>query len=185
MSMQGVEPWFQELRIGKIWQHLPKNGVLVDLGCDEEMTLLKKLSGSGMMKRLVGLDLVTPSHKKGDIEIVQADLTKPFPVKGNTADVVTMLAVLEHLPDPVHVMSEVYRILKPGGVFLVTVPSARAEKVLPTLAKFNIVRQEMIDQHYHYFTHDKLRKLARKAGFRDVVVESWEFGFNTFLKAVK
>lgn len=181
--MQGLEPIFQELRIGKIWPHLKWNGVLVDFGCDYEMSLIKKVKNR--MQRAIGIDIVSQPKKFENIEIIPADLEKQLPLAANSADTVTMLAVLEHLPHPERSVKEAYRILKPGGVFLVTVPSARTESILPILAKLGLVRQEMIDQHENYFSHDHLHRLAREAGFSDVQVESWELGCNTFMKAVK
>ena len=39
-------------------------------------------------------------------------------------DVVTLWDVLEHLPDPVAGLREIYRILKPGGLLVIRVPNA-------------------------------------------------------------
>jgi ubiquinone/menaquinone biosynthesis C-methylase UbiE len=181
--MQGIEPLFQELRMAKIWPHLPERGVLVDFGCDFEQTLIKRLRSR--MDKVIGLDIVVKSKRQGNMELIKTDLTKKTSLKNSVADVVTMLAVLEHLPNPEMSVKEAYRLLKPGGVFLVTVPAAKSESILPTLARFGIVRQDMIDQHENYFTHEHLRKLAKRAGFKRVEVSSWEFGFNTFMKAVK
>jgi ubiquinone/menaquinone biosynthesis C-methylase UbiE len=191
MAMQGLEPLFQELRIRKIWSHLEpyaKKGVLVDLGCDEEQVLVKRVAP--MMKRTIGLDIVVKDavvklHNGVTYEVKKADLTKKFPLADKTADVVTMLAVLEHLPKPERVVKEAFRVLKPGGVFLVTVPSQMSEPILEFLAKIGLVRDEMIDQHETYFTHELLRKVAQDAGFKKVEVSSWELGCNTFMKAVK
>ena len=183
MSMQGFEPLFQELRLWKITPHLKSGGVLVDLGCDEEMTLLKRHQST--MKKVIGVDVVVKSQKQGNFETIHADLTKRLPLKTNSADVVTMLAVLEHLPNPEQVVKEAYRILKPGGVFLVTVPSANSRPILELLAKVHIVRQEMVDQHYNYFTHAHLRQITSQAGFKKIAIESWELGCNTFMRAMK
>jgi SAM-dependent methyltransferase len=189
MAMQGLEPLFQELRIAKIWSHLPKDGVVVDLGCDHEQTLMKRLQPQ--MELVIGLDTVVKNQwvakgfDRGNYQLVKADITKKLPLKANVADAVTMLAVLEHLPGPEKVVQEAYRILKPGGVFLVTVPAPASEPILEFLAKIGLVRPDMIDQHETYFTHDLLRQIARQAGFSQVQVESWELGCNTFMKAVK
>lgn len=181
--MQGLEPLFQLLRIQKVWPHLKTGGVLVDFGCDYELTLINRAKSS--MKKVIGIDIVSKPRRFENVEIIPADLEKRLPLTTNSAHTVTMLAVLEHLPHPERSVKEAYRILKPGGVFLVTVPSPRTERLLPLLAKFKVVRQEMIDQHENYFTHDHLRHLAKSAGFKKVEVSAWELGCNTFMKATK
>lgn len=181
--MEGLEPVFQELRIRKIWPHIKWGGTLVDFGCDYEQTLLKRVSPN--VEKAIGIDIVSQPQAYDNIEVIQADLQKKLPLPANSADTITMLAVLEHLPQPEKAVAEAFRILKPGGVFLVTVPSERIERVLPVLAMMHMVRQEMVDQHENYFTHSSLEKIMKAAGFSQVSVESWELGCNTFAKAVK
>ncbi len=181
--MQGLEWLFQELRIRKIWPHLIWGGRLVDFGCDHEQTLIRRVGP--YMTKAIGLDIISKPQKRGNLEVIHADLEKRVPLKANTGDTVTMLAVLEHLAHPDRAVAEAYRVLKKGGVFLITVPSPQSQKILPFLAKFQIVRQEMIDQHHNYFTPPQLKKMLKKAGFKQIQVETWEFGCNTFVKAVK
>ncbi len=181
--MQGFEPLFQQLRIQKIWPHIHWGGVLIDFGCDEELTLVQRVKQR--MKQVIGIDIVSQPQKFDNVEILPADLEQKLPLKNNLADTITMLAVLEHLPHPERAVSEAFRILKPGGVFLVTVPSPLTEPILPWLAKLHLVRQEMVDQHENYFTHEALQHLAHTAGFKQIHVETWELGCNTFLKAIK
>ncbi len=180
---KGIEPLLKWLRIKKIEPFLPSDGVLVDLGCDEEMTLVKRQMGR--MKQVYGIDIVAKPQKFGNATILQGDLTKTFALPDNSADAVTMLAVLEHLPHPEKVVREVYRILKPGGVFLVTVPAPVSEPILEFMSKIGLVRDEMIEQHETYFTPALLQQTAKKAGFRKIKVETWELGVNTFLQATK
>ncbi|HYD35018.1 MAG TPA: methyltransferase domain-containing protein [Vitreimonas sp.] len=181
--MQGFEPLFQELRLWKVGPYIPADCVLVDLGCDEEMTLLKRWQPK--LTKGIGIDIVVEPQQIDNIEIIQADITQRLPLKSNTADVVTMLAVLEHLPNPEQVLKEAFRILKPGGIFLVTVPSAHSQPLLEMLAKINVVRQEMVDQHHNYFTHQQLHHITAAAGFDEIFIESWELGCNTFMRATK
>jgi SAM-dependent methyltransferase len=48
-----------------------------------------------------------------------------FPFEDDSFDVITCLEVLEHLAiDPMAMMSEVNRVLKPGGLFVLTTPNA-------------------------------------------------------------
>lgn len=57
---------------------------------------------------------------------INHDLTKGVPLKDNTVDAVYSSHVFEHIPykDLINVISEIRRILKPGGKLLVCVPNA-------------------------------------------------------------
>lgn len=52
----------------------------------------------------------------------QADL----PVSEGSYEVVSCVEVLEHLYDPGHALSEIYRILRLGGTAIVTAPNVEA-----------------------------------------------------------
>lgn len=178
-----IEPMLEQLRILKVRSHIPKNGVLVDIGCGDNMPLIKAISGS--MKKCIGIDIDTSKKKFGNVEIVPMNIQKKIDLPSNTANVITMLAVLEHLQYPDEVLKECKRILKPGGVLLVTVPSPSNEPLLNVLSWFMLVRREMIHQHENYFTPERLKKMCKNAGYSKYSVELFELGYNTFLKAVK
>ncbi|MBX3011961.1 MAG: class I SAM-dependent methyltransferase [Caldilineaceae bacterium] len=52
---------------------------------------------------------------------IQADASQ-LPIDGHCFDAVVCAELLEHVPDPRPVLAEVYRVLKPGGKLLITVP---------------------------------------------------------------
>lgn len=54
---------------------------------------------------------------------VIADLSQPWPFEDNSVGVVRAYDVFEHLPNPLHTMTELYRILSPGGYAFIQVPS--------------------------------------------------------------
>lgn len=55
-------------------------------------------------------------------EIVEGTITR-IPLPDAACDAVTALDVLEHVPDDVGGVAEMHRVLKPGGIALVTVPA--------------------------------------------------------------
>jgi SAM-dependent methyltransferase len=54
---------------------------------------------------------------------VAANLAESFPFKDESFDLVTMLEVIEHLPNIPRAIGEIARVLKPGGFAIVTTPN--------------------------------------------------------------
>jgi ubiquinone/menaquinone biosynthesis C-methylase UbiE len=73
-----------------------------------------------------------------------------LPFADASFDTVMATEVLEHLPDPRIALREMVRVLRPGGVALVTVPFTEPLHFLP--------------QDYWRFTPSGLRRLAHEAG---------------------
>jgi 2-polyprenyl-3-methyl-5-hydroxy-6-metoxy-1,4-benzoquinol methylase len=178
-----LEPILQTLRINKIMPHIPKTDVLVDIGCGDPPVLLDKLAAKVQLR--VGIDEDVNPRKDKDLIIKHQVIKKKINLRDNYADIVTMLAVLEHLKYPQEISKDVYRILKPGGTLLITVPSPRNKLPLDFLSWLGLVRDDMIDQHENYFNTYDLRTLFTHAGFKSVQVELFELGLNTFVKAIK
>lgn len=177
------EPLFQELRIRQILPHLPRGGVFVDVGCDQPQVLIDRVSEE--MKACIGLDIVVEPHAYKNVKILRQDLRKKIKLPSTSADVMTLLAVLEHMKYPNEIVAECFRILKPGGVLLITVPSPASKPILELFAILGLVRREMIEQHENYFTQDRLSTLIENTGFSHITVNLFELGCNTFCKAVK
>ena len=177
------EPLFQELRIRQILPHLPRGGVFVDVGCDQPQVLIDRVSEE--MEICIGLDIVVEPKKYKNVKILHQDLQKKMKLPSTFADAVTLLAVLEHMKHPNEIVAECFRILKPGGVLLITVPSPASKPILDLFAILGLVRKEMIEQHANYFTTERLRALMEKTGFSKITVSLFELGCNTFCKAVK
>lgn len=76
---------------------------------------------------------------------------------------VTLVHVLEHLDEPAPLLAEVRRVLEPGGLLYVEVPSSERD-----------VTDYLIGDHFWFYCVDALRYLLTCAGFRDVRVgEGW------------
>lgn len=54
---------------------------------------------------------------------VRCNLDRAWPLKANSVGVLRAQDALEHLRDPVQTMNEAYRVLAPGGWFMINVPS--------------------------------------------------------------
>jgi 2-polyprenyl-3-methyl-5-hydroxy-6-metoxy-1,4-benzoquinol methylase len=92
-----------------------------------------------------------------------------------------MLAVLEHLANPLAIMREVERILKKGGRLVLTVPGKRAKPVLQFLAyRLHIVSEHEMNDHKQYFDYDELEKLFSPTGMTIEHHQYFQMGMNNF-----
>jgi len=80
-----------------------------------------------------------------------------------SVDVVTLWEVIEHLPDPASTLRAIHRILKPGGLLVLSTPDA-ASLVARLLAR-RWPGWGKIPEHLYFFDRRTLRKLLEVAGF--------------------
>lgn len=160
---------------------------LLDLGCGYHASLLKALWPR--LRRGIGVDLKVSdqakrlerlSFREGDLASVLAELPD------DSQDVVAMLSVLEHLADPLAVLRDVRRVVRPGGVLLVNVPTWLGKPFLEFSAfRLGMSPAEEMDDHKMYYDKHDLWPLLVRAGFRprDLRLSYHKFGLNLFATA--
>jgi 2-polyprenyl-3-methyl-5-hydroxy-6-metoxy-1,4-benzoquinol methylase len=112
--------------IEKMLRNMPKSkdATLLDLGCGNG-SFLSLLQGQGW--RLIGIDF-SPSGIEiarasyPEIEFFLADAQSDLGKHIGEVDVVVSTEVIEHLYDPRGFFRNAYRLLKPGGILIVTTP---------------------------------------------------------------
>ncbi len=85
-----------------------------------------------------------------------------IPVEDDRYDVVLLSQVLEHLPEPIAVLTELRRVLKPGGRIFASAPLFYEEHEQP--------------YDFYRYTQFGLRHLFEAAGFRDLEID-WLEGY--------
>jgi len=73
---------------------------------------------------------------RANLEFKSIDPTKPLPVEDASFDVVLSFQVFEHVVDTSHYLSEVRRVLRPRGQFLLVTPD-RSTRLLPLQRPWN------------------------------------------------
>lgn len=91
--------------------------------------------------------------EKHDFECYLDDIPQP----DNHYDAVILSQVLEHVPNPTKALEEIYRILKPNGVLLLSVP----------------LNTPLHGEPYHFFnfTHYGIQQLSMEIGYELIEVE--------------
>jgi len=99
---------------------------ILDVGCgDGNFSVLLKEACNA--KELYGIEIskkgVESARKKG-VKCYQLDIDEEdFPFENDYFDAIFAGEIIEHLYDPDHLLDEVYRVLKPEGVFILTTPN--------------------------------------------------------------
>jgi len=84
-------------------------------------------------------------------------------------DVVTASEIIEHVPEPLPLLKEIARILRPGGLFWATTPHGRGLSARVLGIKWSTVSPP---EHLQLFTLGGVRGLLKKAGFRTAHITS-------------
>jgi SAM-dependent methyltransferase len=178
------------MRARKANQLIPahaRTGRILDVGCGSFPYFLSHTA----FQEKFALDRVVPQNPSPDIQWHNSDLNKDthLPFEDQFLDVVTMLAVVEHL-DPtklVHLLSETYRVLKPGGMVVITTPAAWSDGLLHLMTRVNLVSAEEIEEHAYAYTLPILGWYFGRAGFPHELMKFgyFEFWLNMWTTAVR
>jgi SAM-dependent methyltransferase len=176
---------------GSIRRNLPPGGDLsvLDIGCGFHARHLVDLQdklghGTGIDFRVSDECLKNPklSFVLESAESALSNLPKL------RFDVVLFISVLEHLWNPLEALTDCYRVLKPGGVLLLNVPTWVAKPVLE-ISAFRLGTSPAceMDDHKMYYGKRDLWPLVIRAGFRPSLVgmKYENLGMTLFAKARK
>lgn len=137
-------------------QRFVSPGRLLDVGCATgQFIQIAKESRWDVM----GLELSDKASEYVrnvlNLPVLQSTI-EDAPFKDDEFDAVTLFGVLEHVPDPIKVLTEALRVVKPGGVIAVIVPN-----VYSLLTMFLREKAVTFDGRNHliYFSMKTLEKL--------------------------
>lgn len=156
-----------------------KNLAILELGAGYGATL-RAAKAMGLAAYTMGIDLVPPAPDLpgepaidrfvcGNVETLDLDLP------AERFDAVLCADVLEHLIDPWRTVATLARALKPGGVFLSSIPNVRNHRLLRAVVlegDFRYADAGLLDRtHLRFFCRKNIRGLFAGAG---LVVEAME-----------
>jgi SAM-dependent methyltransferase len=127
------------------------HGRLLDIGCGE---MPFRPLFEGRVDAIWGLDHIRTLHPNDRIEIFGSALS--LPVRSGSIDTTICFQVLEHVPEPLELLKEARRVLRPGGHLILTAPHI-----------WNVHEQP---HDYFRYTQFGLEHLFKKAGLEIVEI---------------
>ncbi len=158
-----------------ILKRVGSSQIALDLGAGAG--IVSQMNFKGNFPRVCGIDpdervLTNPCLDEGKVAFGE---NVPYP--DESFDLIFADNVLEHLPEPEKVFSEVYRILRPGGVFLAKTPNKH--HYMPLIARLTPHRfhewvnkwrgrdgVDVFPTRYQANTAGDISKLALSAGLK-------------------
>ncbi len=182
-----LEPLLAHLRAQKADQLIPphlRQGRILDIGCGSYPYFLSHT----YFAEKFAIDQLEKPRAISNLNWYTLDLNKDphLPFEDAYFDVITMLAVAEHLaPDSLTLLlQETHRALRPGGRLVITTPAAWSDGLLRLMARLGLVSAEEINEHVFVYTLPLLGWYFGKAGFEMTKVRFGYFEFYLNLWAV-
>lgn len=176
--MKWMDRYLRDLRIRQAMPFIRAGDRLLDVGCFD--TTLLRLA-SPRVREAVGIDPLATPMVEGNIRVVRGvldeDAAAAYGLGTASFDCITMLAVLEHVPEPAAMARRCAGLLAPGGRIVITVPDAKVDHILAVLRRLRLIHGMSLEEHHGYDTA-QTRPVFEAAGLRTLAARKFELGLN-------
>ncbi len=164
--------WDDRIFRDRVLANLSPEAVILDIGAGAG--IVQQMNFRGMVARVCGIDLDPRVKCNPMLDEGKLSDAGHIPYPDAAFDVAFADNVMEHLADPMAVLGEVRRVLRPGGVFLFKTPNKT--HYMPLIARMTPHRfhrfvnrlrgraeEDTFPTHYRANTAADVRKLAASA----------------------
>lgn len=147
-------------------------------------TFVKMASTRGWNAEAVEISEYAANHirETHGLQVFNGDLQK-FPGEDESFDLVTFWDSVEHVAYPKQNLETAYRLIKPGGMILLTTDNfdCLVADIASLFYKATAgwctypLERVFIDRNYGFFTDETCRALVERVGFHDVVIDKMEY----------
>jgi len=159
-------------RISKLFRHVlpmvdkPAETIsLLDVGCSSGSSLQVALDfGFASVKGVEPAQAPAETAIKNGFDVTHGFLEDAH-YGNNSFDLVLLFEVIEHLPEPLAMMNEIHRILKPGGILLFSTGNACSWTAAVLGTRWTFFSMQEHGGHISFFSPGSVHKLAELTGF--------------------
>jgi len=155
-----------------------------DFGCGFQATYMRTVLTTVRSATLVDISLAEDLGSRPHVTAIEGTLPGALEaLPDQSLDVILCMSVLEHLWEPGQTLAHFRRLVRPGGVVAVNVPSWRGKRALEFSAfRLGLSPASEMDDHKTYYDPRDLWPLLVAAGFMPHGIRCFrhKFGLNTF-----
>jgi arsenite methyltransferase len=147
------------------WLNIPPAGIALDVGSGPGSITASLARASGPDGLALGVDISEPMLARAvraaagpQVGFLRADAQR-LPLRDQTVDAAVSIAVLQLIPDPVATLSEIARVLRPGG---------RLAAMVPTFGPAAELWRKLPTGGAHFFGEDEIGDILEDHGFVSV-----------------
>jgi 2-polyprenyl-3-methyl-5-hydroxy-6-metoxy-1,4-benzoquinol methylase len=109
-------------------------------------------------------EAVKTANKQLHGRVSKADITT-YKFSKKKYDIITLLGLVEHVPDPLSLLKSSYKLLNKNGIIMIQTPNS-GSFLAKTMRKFWPPFSPV--EHVHLFSRKSLEEALKKQGFRDI-----------------
>lgn len=144
---------------------------LLDVGCSSG-TLLRIAGEAGFVVQGVEPSAAPAQTARDQGFTVHTGFLQQVGLPKDGFDIVTLMEVIEHLQEPLDLLTEISRILRPGGLLMISTGNAGGLTLRATGATWEYLDMARHGGHVSFFTPVSMRHLARRAGLETVRMDT-------------
>lgn len=154
-----------------------KKGRILDVGCGRGLFLnVMKKDGWSVIGNEFNDETASSAVNVYGIEVISGNLEKSD-LPSESFDVININHVLEHLHNPPEILAECKRLLKKGGLLIVTVPDISSLQA--TLGKSAWIHLD-VPCHLFHFSEKSLSRLLQSYSLKIMRIRRFDLEYNVF-----
>jgi 2-polyprenyl-3-methyl-5-hydroxy-6-metoxy-1,4-benzoquinol methylase len=165
-----LSPWLRKRRINAVKPYL--QGKILDFGCG--VGVLAGICGN---ENYTGVDIDEESVKIAKASYPDLEFTCKLP-EDEQFDVVVMMAIIEHIDDPIELLKKFSALLKPNGKIVLTTPHPSVEAIHTFGSKIKLFSSNAAEEHENLFDRKSMNNSLEKAGLNLLHYKRFLFGAN-------
>ena len=147
-------------------------GRILDFGCG-----VGELTQMCNPETYVGVDIDTTSIEIARKKHPMFQFLFELP-ENEKFDTIVMLAIIEHIPDPVALLKKLKTMLKPDGYIVLTTPHPAFNSIYAFGSKLGVFSKDANEDHELLINLKTMKELANKANLSIAIYKKFLFGAN-------